>query len=48
MLARGVEIHLHAIQTTTEQLQLCEWGFVFFENCIFVLQYLDHGIHMNA
>jgi hypothetical protein len=27
VLAReDVEIHLHALQTMTEQFQLCEWG----------------------
>jgi hypothetical protein len=27
VLAReDVEVHLHALQTITEQFQLCEWG----------------------
>jgi hypothetical protein len=28
MLAReDVEVHLHAVQTITEEFQLCEWGY---------------------
>jgi hypothetical protein len=39
MLVReDVGIHLHALQTTTEQFQLCEWGIVVLENCIVVLK----------
>jgi hypothetical protein len=36
-LAReDVEVHLHALYTMNEQLQLCETGIVFLENCIVV------------
>jgi hypothetical protein len=31
-----IEIHLHALQTMSEQIQLCEWGIVVLENCIVV------------
>jgi hypothetical protein len=35
VLAReDVEVHLHALQTMTEQFQLIEWGIVVLENCI--------------
>jgi hypothetical protein len=37
MLARDdAEVHLHALQTMTEEIQLCECGIVVLENCITV------------
>jgi hypothetical protein len=27
MASEDVEVHLHALQTMTEQFQLCEWGY---------------------
>jgi hypothetical protein len=34
MLAKeDVEVHLHALQTMTQQFQLCEWAIVVLENC---------------
>jgi hypothetical protein len=35
VLAReDAQIHLHALQTMTEQFQVCEWGIIVLENCI--------------
>jgi hypothetical protein len=34
LVREDVEVHLHALQTVTEQFQLCEWGTVVLENCI--------------
>jgi hypothetical protein len=37
MLAReDVEVNLHAVETMTEQFQLCEWGTVVMENYVVV------------
>jgi hypothetical protein len=37
VLAReDVEIHIHALETTTEHFQLCEWGIVILANCIVI------------
>jgi hypothetical protein len=40
-----VEVHLHALQTVTEQLQLREWGIVVLGNCI-DRKCLGHGMHL--
>jgi hypothetical protein len=34
VLAKEDDVHLHALSTMTEKLQLCEWGIVISENCI--------------
>jgi hypothetical protein len=36
VVREDVEVHLHALQSMTEQFQLCEWGTVMLENCIIV------------
>jgi hypothetical protein len=42
VLAReDIEVHLPALETMTEQFQLCEWGIVFLENCIVVWKSWD-------
>jgi hypothetical protein len=48
VLARKyVEVHLHALQTMTEQFQLYEWDIVVLEDCIVVQKrYLDCGMHL--
>jgi hypothetical protein len=47
VLAREDEVHLHALQTLTEQFQLCEWGILALGSCIVVQKYrLDHGMHL--
>jgi hypothetical protein len=37
VLAReDVEVHVHVLQTMTEQFQMCEWGTVVLENFVIV------------
>jgi hypothetical protein len=36
VLDREDVVYLYALQTMTEQFQLCEWGTVALENCIIV------------
>jgi hypothetical protein len=46
-LAReDVEVRPDALQTVTEQFQLCEWGIVDLKNCIVVGKCLDREMHL--
>jgi hypothetical protein len=37
VLAReDAKVQLNALETMTEQFQLCEWGIIILENCIVV------------
>lgn len=39
LLAREVAgVHLHALQTVTEQFKLCKWGNEVLENCFVTLK----------
>jgi hypothetical protein len=49
VLAReDVEVHLHALQSTTEQFQLCEWGHCRLGNCIVVrkMHLITQNVHV--
>jgi hypothetical protein len=47
MPREDVEVHLHVLQTMTQQSQLCECGRVVLLNCIVVGKYrLDHGMRL--
>jgi hypothetical protein len=38
ILAReDAQVHLHALQTMTEQFQLCEWEALFFGNNVWIM-----------
>jgi hypothetical protein len=45
MLARKAEVQLHARQTMTEQIQLCEWEIFILENYIVVRKSWDAPVY---
>jgi hypothetical protein len=46
LATKDAEVHLHALQTTIEQLELCEWGHFLLGKLQRFSEHLHYGMHL--